>query len=91
MHDAFAYYEKESMRLGLFGCMGYSQPHNDTIRGISIGQYIRELRMGRALELLTTHRYSILEIAHAVGYSNPSQFSAAFKKFYGKAPTWYFS
>ncbi|PIE71531.1 MAG: hypothetical protein CSA22_01510 [Deltaproteobacteria bacterium] len=57
--------------------------------GRSIGQYIRELRMGRALELLATDRYSILEIAHAVGYSNPSQFSAAFKRFYGKTPSFY--
>ncbi len=57
--------------------------------GKSIGEYIRELRMNKALELLTTGRYSILEIANAVGYSNPSQFSAAFKKLYGEAPSYY--
>ncbi len=57
--------------------------------GRSIGQYIRELRMSSALELLTTGRYSVLEIANAVGYSNPSQFSAAFKRFYGQVPSWY--
>ncbi len=59
--------------------------------GMSIGQYIRELRMNRALKLLTTGRYSILEIAHSVGYSNPSQFSAAFKRLYGEAPSRYLS
>ncbi len=57
--------------------------------GKSVGEYIRELRMGNALELLATGRYSILEIAHAVGYTNPSQFSAAFKRFYGKTPSCY--
>ncbi|PIE64773.1 MAG: hypothetical protein CSA26_06960 [Desulfobacterales bacterium] len=57
--------------------------------GRSIGQYIRELRMNNALELLITGRYSILEIAYAVGYSNPSQFSTAFRRFYGKVPSRY--
>ncbi len=59
--------------------------------GRSIGQYISELRMSNALELLATGRHSILEIAYTVGYSNPSQFSAAFKRFYGKAPSRYLS
>ncbi len=57
--------------------------------GKTVGEYIRELRMNKALELLTTGRYSILEIASAVGYSNPSQFSAAFKKLYGEPPSYY--
>ncbi len=57
--------------------------------GRSIGQYIRELRMNNALELLETGNYSMLEIAYAVGYANPSQFSAAFKKFYGETPSRY--
>ncbi len=59
--------------------------------GRSIGQYIRELRMSNALELLETGRYSILEVAYSIGYSNPSQFSAAFKRFYGEAPSYYLS
>ncbi len=59
--------------------------------GMSIGQYIRELRMSRALELLETGRHSVMDIALAVGYTNPSHFSAAFKKFYGKVPSRYLS
>ncbi len=59
--------------------------------GMSIGQYIRELRMSRALELLETGRHTVMEVAIAVGYTNPSHFSAAFRKFYGKAPSRYFS
>ncbi len=57
--------------------------------GMSIGQYIRELRMGKALELLETGRHTVTEIAVAVGYTNPSHFSAAFKKFYGRTPSRY--
>ncbi len=59
--------------------------------GMSIGQYIRELRMGKALELLETGGHSVMDIALAVGYTNPSHFSAAFKKFYGEVPSKYLS
>ncbi len=59
--------------------------------GMSIGEYIRELRMGRALELLETGRHTVMEVAIAVGYTNPSHFSAAFKKFYGETPSRYLS
>ncbi len=59
--------------------------------GMSIGQYIRELRMSKALELLETGKHSVMDIALAVGYTNPSHFSAAFKKFYGKVPSRYLS
>ncbi len=57
--------------------------------GMSIGQYIRALRMRRALELLESGRHTVTEIAVAVGYTNPSHFSAAFKKFYGEVPSRY--
>ncbi|PIE66607.1 MAG: hypothetical protein CSA26_00120 [Desulfobacterales bacterium] len=56
---------------------------------MSIGGYIRQQRMKKALELIETGRYSILETALFVGYSNPSYFSAAFKKFYGNLPSYY--
>ncbi len=59
--------------------------------GMSIGEYIRHLRMGNALELLEKGRHTITEIAFAVGYTNPSHFSAAFKKFYGKTPSRFLS
>ncbi len=57
--------------------------------GMSIGGYIRQQRMEKALELIETGRYSILETALFVGYSNPSYFSAVFKKFYGHLPSYY--
>ncbi len=57
--------------------------------GMTIGGYIRRQRMTKALEFIETGRYSILETALFVGYSNPSHFSAAFKKFYGHLPSYY--
>ncbi len=57
--------------------------------GMPIGEYIREQRMKKALEFIETGKYSILQTALFVGYSNPSHFSAAFKKFYGRLPSCY--
>ncbi len=76
-------------RVGLNEC--YLKRGFRSRTGMSIGQYIRQLRMGSALELLETGRYSVMEIALAIGYTNPSHFSAAFKKFYGETPSRYFS
>ncbi len=57
--------------------------------GLTIGEFIRKERMGKALELIETGRYSILETALFVGYSNPSYFSTTFRKFYGHLPSYY--
>ncbi len=57
--------------------------------GMPIGAYIRSQRMKKALELIEAGKYSILDTALFVGYSNPSHFSAAFKKFYGHLPSYY--
>ncbi len=57
--------------------------------GMSIGSYIRKIRMTKALEMIETGNYSILETALFVGYSNPGHFSTAFKKFHGRLPSYY--
>ncbi len=59
--------------------------------GLSIGEYVRKLRMENALELIESGRCSILQAALSVGYSNPSHFSAAFKRFHGRLPSHYMS
>ncbi len=56
---------------------------------MTIGDYIRNQRMKKALELIETGTYSILQTALFVGYSNLNHFSAAFKKFYGHLPSYY--
>nr|PIE63564.1 MAG: hypothetical protein CSA26_12395 [Desulfobacterales bacterium] len=78
---------KAAVEVGTNECYLKKGFRNQT--GRSIGQYIRELRMSNALELLASRKYSMLEISYAVGYANPSQFSAAFKRFYGETPSRY--
>ncbi len=48
--------------------------------------YIIDLRMHKAMNLLIYTPYSIQEISDITGYSNPVYFSAAFKSFVGCSP-----
>ncbi|MBK9989864.1 MAG: helix-turn-helix transcriptional regulator [Verrucomicrobia bacterium] len=51
--------------------------------------YLRERRMARAKELLESGKANVLEAAALVGYSNPSNFAAAFRKQFGVNPKTY--
>ncbi|QBA63828.1 helix-turn-helix domain-containing protein [Muriicola soli] len=53
----------------------------------SASQFIREIRLEKALELLRTDSYSIGEIAYMVGFHSPTYFSTAFKEKYGYPPS----
>ena len=57
-----------------------------THHGESPAVYHQRLKMARALELLETNRFSVKEIAYALGYKHPNDFSRAFKQFTGKSP-----
>lgn len=48
--------------------------------------YINKCRLTKAVELLETTRFNILDIATAVGYNNISLFNRDFKKIYGTTP-----
>lgn len=50
-------------------------------------EYLIEVRMRKAKELLRTTDHRTAEIAYAVGYADPHYFSSAFKKHTGQAPT----
>lgn len=50
-------------------------------------QYIRILRMKKAMELLTTTSLNISEIAYNLGFSDPNYFSRTFQLVYGKTPS----
>jgi AraC-like DNA-binding protein len=49
-------------------------------------KYLMEFRIREACNLLQKHRNSIKEIARAVGFENPLNFSTAFKQIMGKSP-----
>lgn len=57
--------------------------------GISYVQYLTELRLNRAVELLKTTDEKTYYIAQLVGYDEPNYFSYVFKKKYGVPPTKY--
>ncbi|GIP17234.1 hypothetical protein J40TS1_28760 [Paenibacillus montaniterrae] len=57
--------------------------------GSSPMNYLVELRINKAKELLLHSTYSIAEIGHMVGYSDPYHFSRRFKQIVGVAPTHY--
>ena len=53
----------------------------------SAGEFIRSLRLHRAMELLQKDVGTVSEIAYMVGFSDPSYFSKCFHKQFGKVPT----
>lgn len=53
------------------------------------GEFLMEVRMEKALELLKTGKYSVAVVANSVGYTDPFSFSRGFKKYYGVSPTHY--
>ena len=54
---------------------------------LSFGEYIRKLRIEKALELIQTSDYSLTEIAYLTGFSDQSHFNRIFKKHTGKNPS----
>lgn len=53
----------------------------------SIFEYLSELRMDYARELLQEKDYLVTEVARTLGYKNPNHFSSAFKKRFGFSPS----
>lgn len=51
-----------------------------SVYGTSIAAYVTQCRMTHAAKLLRSTDAPLSEIAHEVGYSSQSKFSAAFKK-----------
>jgi AraC-like DNA-binding protein len=63
---------------------GFRQVFGTTVFG-----YVRDQRMAQARQLLEQQRLNVTEVACAVGYANPSQFAAAFKRKFGVNPASY--
>lgn len=60
-----------------------------SVYGTTIGQYQKSLRLQEAQRLLRETDDSIAEISAAVGYINPSKFTAAFRKTFSLTPSQY--
>ena len=57
--------------------------------GVTIPQYLRQIRIERAAELLLSGRFNVTEAALEVGYSSMSHFSRAFCETTGYCPALY--
>ena len=57
--------------------------------GMTIQQYVRQVRMERAAELLRTGQCNVTEAALEVGYNSLSHFSTAFHETFGCCPGLY--
>ncbi len=57
--------------------------------GMTISQYLRQIRIERAASLLSSGRYNVSEAAIEVGYNSLSHFSKAFQKEKGCLPSRY--
>ncbi|MEM1116736.1 MAG: ATP-binding protein [Bacteroidota bacterium] len=55
----------------------------------SPSQFVRELRLARAAQLLEQDAGTVAEVAYAVGYRDPEHFSKQFRKAYGATPSAY--
>lgn len=54
---------------------------------LSFGDYIRKLRIEKALKLMEETDYSLSEIAYLTGFSDQSHFSRIFRKQLGQSPS----
>lgn len=57
--------------------------------GLTIPQYLRQLRMEKSAELLRSGKFNVTEAAMEVGYSSLSHFSQAFHETFGCCPGLY--
>ena len=56
---------------------------------LSFGEYIRKLRIEKAIEYLSIPGYSLTKIAYLTGFSDQSHFTRIFKKHTGQNPSAY--
>ena len=59
------------------------------LTGITVGEFIRNLRLQQAAKLLEKGDTTIAQVTYAVGFANPTHFASAFKKHFGVTPSEY--
>ena len=60
-----------------------------TLTGLSPIEFLRQIRMKRAAQLIETEEYNMAQIAYMVGINDSHYFSKCFKQQYGITPTEY--
>lgn len=58
----------------------------NSVAGLSVSEFIKEVRLKRAAQLISKKAANISEIAYLVGFNDPKYFSRCFKKQFGVSP-----
>ncbi|MHB1179420.1 MAG: helix-turn-helix domain-containing protein, partial [Daejeonella sp.] len=66
-----------------------SREFSKYFENLSFREYIRKIRIEKAVYLMETTKYSLKEIAYLTGFSDQSHFTRIFKKQMGQLPTSY--
>lgn len=66
-----------------------SREFSKYFENLSFGEYIRKMRIEKAILLMETPTYSLTEIAYLTGFSDQSHFNRIFKKITGLNPSAY--
>jgi AraC-like DNA-binding protein len=66
-----------------------SREFSKHFNNLSFGEYIRKLRIEKAIELMKQNQYTLTEIAYLTGFSDQSHFTRIFKQHTGKSPSAY--
>ncbi|HZH95715.1 MAG TPA: chromate resistance protein ChrB domain-containing protein, partial [Flavisolibacter sp.] len=66
-----------------------SREFSKHFNNLSFGEYIRKLRIEKAIELINSNNYSLTEIAYLTGFSDQSHFTRIFKQHTGQSPSAY--
>jgi signal transduction histidine kinase/ligand-binding sensor domain-containing protein/DNA-binding response OmpR family regulator len=72
-------------------CINLSQPQTyrkiKALTNLSITEFIRNIRIKKAAQMLASGTHTISEVAYEVGFSDPNYFSKCFTKVYGQTPS----
>jgi AraC-like DNA-binding protein len=66
-----------------------SREFSKHFNNLSFGEYIRKLRIEKAMDLIQQNKYTLTEIAYLTGFSDQSHFTRIFKQHTGKSPSLY--
>lgn len=57
------------------------------LTNLSVVEFIRDIRLSYAMELLRAGEHNVTEVSELCGFSTPAYFSKVFKEHFGKTPT----
>jgi ligand-binding sensor domain-containing protein/signal transduction histidine kinase/DNA-binding response OmpR family regulator len=70
---------------------GHTWRKVNSLTGMATNEFIRTIRLKKAVELMEERNYNISEIAYRVGFSSHAYFSKCFREQYGKSPSVFLS